>query len=426
MNARITANDIGGTVKVPGSKSFSQRYILMAAFGEEPVRISGLSYSDDEQVAIGIAKSAGSALNFSGDTLEIIPHFSCPSSVDVGESATSYRLTLGLLAARKCRTEFTGRQELAVRPISDLTSVLELMGAKIERKEGGFVQLDATRLNVSDMVVDQTKSSQYVSSLLLLLAMSGESEWKLKVTGIRSSKGYVDITISCLRDMGYDVIREENSYQVKKLKNKVPDIHIERDFSSAAFFLILGILASDQGIFLKDLPEESLQGDAVIINTLKEASSSLSLTHNGKSLDVKASKGHMGPVEIDAKHEPDLAPPISILGIFSSEDVIIRNPSRLRIKESDRYSEIVRLVRSFGAEVEEGEDYLRIHSGPNVLNPGHLDFNDHRMIMSAIIAGLASGYEIQYGNLEKINKSYPSFLGDLKKVGALIRTDISL
>lgn len=428
MKGRISAGKITGTVKAPGSKSFSQRYILMAALSSAALRIHGISYSDDEQVAIGIAKASGSTMNFNGDTLDIVPEFCCPETVDVGESATSYRLALGLLAAKKCMTEFRGKQELARRPMNELASVLESMGARIEIKDDGFITLDATDLMVSDMEIDQTRSSQYVSSLLMLLAMSGEGEKKLCVRGTRSSEGYVDITASCLRTMGYDVIRDEGTYRVvaRAGEGAPRDVLIERDYSSAAFFLVLGVLSSEEGIYLKELPEKSLQGDSVILDILRGSSSGVSVEYSEDTAIVKASRSPVSGVEIDAMSAPDLAPPISILGIFSRDGVVIRNPSRLRIKESDRYGEIVRLVRSFGAEVQEGEDYLRISAGSKVLNPGHLEFTDHRMIMSAIVAGLASGHEIQYDNLERINKSYPSFLGDLKKVGAAIKTDASL
>lgn len=427
MKARISSDELGGSVSAPSSKSYSQRYILMAGMGSSPVKIHGIHFSEDEQVAIGIIRGAGSVLTFEGDTLTIEPNFSCPKYVDVGESATSYRLSLGLLTAMKCRTEFVGRPELARRPMNELVEAIRSLGGKVDVKDDGFVALDAEDIRITDLQIDQSRSSQYVSSLLLLLAFGGMEGGKLTVKGARSSEGYVNITISCLKSMGYQVALEDGTYTVSRTETDLPkDIYIERDYSSAAFFLVLGVLASDQGISLEGLPDNSLQADAIILDLLKASTDGISVVFADNKIIAKAVRGYVKHLEVDAKSTPDLAPPMAVLGIFSKEGVTIRNPSRLSIKESDRYSEIIRLVESFGARVEEGEDYLLIKGGHEVLNPGSLDFNDHRMVMSAIIAGLASGFDIEYGNIERINKSYPSFLGDLRKIGAVIRTDISL
>lgn len=427
MNAKISSDKLSGTLRAPGSKSYSQRYILMSGLGESPVSVHGVYFSEDEQVAIGVIRNSGSVLTFDDDTVRIEPNFNCPKFVDVGESATSYRLSLGMLAARKCKTEFVGKKELAKRPVNELLTSLASLGARFDRKDDGFVVMDASDIEVDDIEVDQSRSSQYVSSLLLFMAYSGAEEKKLKVKGTKSSEGYVRITESCLRTMGFDVIRDNDTFRIKKTEAEpLRELYVERDYSSAAFFLILGALASDDGISIEGLPDNSLQADAVIVDTLKNSSDGISIVFSESKIIAKAIKSYVMHVEVDANITPDLAPPVSVLGIFSKDGVTIRNPGRLTIKETDRYGEIIRLAESFGARIEKGEDYLMIKRGQEILNPGTLSFNDHRMVMSAIVAGLASGFEIEYENVEKINKSYPSFLSDLKKVGATIKTQPEL
>jgi len=396
----------------------------MAGMGNSPVTVHGVYFSEDEQVALGIVRSSGAAITFDGDTVKIEPDFRCPKYVDVGESATSYRISVGMLAAKKCRTEFIGRPELARRPINELLDALRELGARITVKEDGFINLDASEIEIGDVRVDQTRSSQYVSSLLLFLAFCNNEGKKLEVRGTKSSEGYVDITVSCLKTMGFDVNRENDIFTVARTNAEpVKDLYVERDYSSAAFFLILGALASDEGISIEGLPDNSLQADAVIVDTLKTSSEGISVVFSESKIIARSIKSYVMHVEIDADITPDLAPPVSVLGIFSKDGVTIRNPSRLSIKETDRYSEIIRLAESFGARIEKGEDYLTIRRGQEILNPEKLSFSDHRMVMSAIVAGLASGYEIEYENVERINKSYPSFLNDLKRVGATIRIE---
>ncbi len=421
MKVKISGVGLSGTVRVPGSKSYSQRHILIAGMGKTPVAIHGLSYSEDEQVALGIVKSSGAKVVYDGDSVKIEPNFKCPASVDVGESATSYRLAAGMLAARKCRTEFTGKPQLAGRPMADLIRSLEAMGAKINKKEDGFILLDAGGIKPQDIEIDQTRSSQYVSSMLLFLAFSDFTEKCLTVTGTKASEGYVNITVECLKTFGFNVQRDGDRYRIERAENAAnKEIQIERDFSSAAFFIVLGLLASEEGISVEGLRKNSLQGDSAILEVLMNSCDGITLKPSNGQVAAFARKGTFSHVEIDADITPDLAPPVSVIGIFSSEGVTIKNPSRLTIKETDRKSEIIRLVESFGAVVEKGDNYIRIMRGRDTVNPGVLSFDDHRMVMSAIVAGIASGFEIEYGDIERINKSYPSFLKDLKKLGAAV------
>lgn len=424
MKATISGNNLNGAIRPPGSKSFSQRFILFAGADEFNSTIHGVHYSQDEQVALGIIRSEGAVLKYYGDSVTVNPNFSCPDYVEVGESATSYRLSMGILAARKCRTEFRGHPELSRRPVGTLKEVLTSMGAKIEYKGDGFVLLDARDLTVEDAEIDGSKSSQFVSAMLAFYAFGGEKENSLKVKGDKTSLGYVEITIACLEAMGFRIEREINGFNVLGRDEKpAEEYFIERDFSSAAFFLVLGLLASEQGIKVNDLPAKSQQADSVILDLLRKSSTGISITDSPERFEVRASKSVIDRIEIDADYCPDLAPIVGVIGIFQEKGVTIRNPGRLKIKESDRYSETIRLVESFGAEVEAGSDYLHIKKGARILNPGKLSFTDHRMIMSAIIAGLSAGFEIEYENVERINKSYPGFLDDLKRIGALIRLE---
>lgn len=419
MKIRISSGKLSGSVRVPGSKSYSQRYILLAGMGHTPVSIHGLSFSEDEQVALGIVQNSGSRLTYNGDTVNVDPGFSCPAKVNVGESATSYRLAVGMLAARKCRTEFTGKPQLAGRPMEDLTGSLEAVGAKFEQKPDGFMTLDASGIQPGNLEIDQSRSSQYVSSLLLFLAFSGAASNTLTVKGTKSSEGYIRVTEECLETMGFRTERRGDIYSVQKLHEAdIKEIFVEGDYSSAAFFLVLGALSSEDGIQVEGLRRKSLQADSAVLDVLLESSNGLTLDTKDDLTTATSRKSQFRHLLMDADKTPDLAPPLAVVGIFSTEGVTIRNSSRLSIKETDRQAEIIRLAESFGAVTKKGNNQVTIRRGEEILNPGSLSFDDHRMVMSAIVAGIASGFDIEYGNIERINKSYPSFLRDLKKVGA--------
>ncbi len=424
MKATIHGEELTGTVHAPGSKSYSQRLLLFAGADSSPATVHGVYFSEDEQTALGIIRSEGAALTFDGDTVRVEPNFSCPKYVDVGESATSYRLSLGILSAKKCKTEFVGKPDLAERPVSDLTDVLSSLGAVIEFKEDGFVTLDASSISIKDTVIDRSKSSQFVSAMLSFYAFSEQDGHKLTVKGNKTSEGYIEITLACLDSMGFRIERSDDGFTVLERKeDRMSEFFIERDYSSAAYFLVLGLLASDDGIMLEGLPDNSLQSDAAIMDVLKSSSEGISVAFSENRPVVKVVRSPLMHVEINADEAPDLAPAVAVLGIFLQQGVTIKNPGRLRIKESDRYAEIVRLSESFGARVETGEDYIEIRKGQQIINPDRLSFEDHRMIMSAIIAGLAAGFEIEYDNIERINKSYPGFLEDLKRIGATIKLE---
>lgn len=423
MKAEISGKDLRGSIRVPGSKSFSQRYILMSALSGNTVRIDGISYSEDEQACISIAAATGAHVEYKGHTITVRPDFRCPPELYVGESATAYRMAVGMMAARCCRTRFTGNSGLGRRPMESLVDAYSSLGATFTRNEDGFMEMDASRITPGDVTVDQTASSQYVSSLLMFMAFS-EKRGTIRIQGKRSSMAYIGITASCLGDFGFTVSGDESGYSVSgEGRTGMLSLHVERDYSSAAFFMVLGALSSRGGITMLDMPEKSLQGDSSIMEILGGMGSVPASSGLEGCVDITSQMMDLKHIEVDAALTPDLAPPLSVIGIFSREGVTIRNAERLSIKESDRYHEIIRLAGAFGADVAEGHGDLVIKRGEAIMNPGELEFTDHRMVMSAIIAGLASGYRIRHGGLECINKSYPSFLQDIGKLGAEVHLE---
>ncbi len=407
MNITIKGEFKPGIINAPSSKSFSQRYILYSAFSNIPVSLKNLSFSEDEIVAIKIAMACGASIKFDG-CLKIYPKFKCPKTINACESGTSLRLVIGLLAAKRCRTFIYENESLRKRPINDLIKTLEGKNIVFKQNNDGIL-MDASFSNVSDSKIDGSKSSQFVSSMMMYHSILLGHLDAYNVV----STDYIKITMKCLNDLGVSVKnRDYKSFDFYSnyIKNSV--INIEGDYSSAAFWIILGIFKGD--IEIKNLKINSCQPDSKIIEIINSVSERKIDVYDDKIIVHKTRI--LRDLYIDVNDNPDLAPPISIIGIFSDVSVHILNYKRLEIKESNRAENIISMASSFGAFIKKSDDEIIVSKG-EIKRPRNISFNDHRMIMSSIIAGLISSYNIIYEDVENINKSYPSFLKDLSSLG---------
>lgn len=412
-------SSIKGKVTVPGSKSYTQRYILLSAFSNLPVIINNPSFSEDEDVAVEIARSSGSTVEVREDTIEVSPHFSCPGRINVGESATSFRLSLGLLSVKKCVTEIDMSESLIRRESTPIIRALEDKGAVVRRTETGF-KIDATSFSEGDITISGTGSSQYTSAALFTQALSHKNERKVIVTGKPVSSGYIDITLECLKSMGITVLKENGSYSLGgSLDSSSLEVNAETDMSSLSAVIVLGLLCSESGITIEKVSTDSKQPDYNFINLLKEAGFRVHEDLERNTINVRKSSG--SHITVDADATPDLAVIASVIGIFSKAGVTILNTGRLTGKESDRKSSIIELARSFSAKVEADEDRIVIHEGEKGEFPDQLHFKDHRIVMASVIASLASGSETVIGDLKSIGKSYSGFIHTLENLGVEVR-----
>ncbi len=411
MKIRIKKGSISGTIFAPSSKSLTQRYVLYSTFSNIPVKLNNVSFSDDEIISLKIAERCNAAVEYHKKNMRITPDFRCPDSLYVGESGTSYRLTLGLLCARKCSTSITGEQSLARRPIDVLINALSQAGSQFSRNSLGFYSVNGSNAINNSVEIDGSISSQYISAMLFYYSILGKGSFKALNT---VSTNYLKITENCLSNFGVKIYKENEKYYIVSGKTVERTVEIEGDYSSASYFIILGIFTGN--IIIKNLDYASLQPDRILIDLVNDATGSIKVGDN--EIEIKKAE-HINRIIVDSSVSPDLAPIISVVGIFSSEGVEIHNYQRLSVKESDRFSGIVSMCRSFGASVNVTKTFIEIKKGENKF-PGYIEFSDHRMIMSSIIAGVISGANTEYGKCESINKSYPEFINDLKKIGVEI------
>jgi len=417
MNLKLKHRNISGTIIAPSSKSYTQRYVLYSAFSNKPVKIKNISFSDDEIISLKIAESCNASISYNKKDITIKPDFRPPDNIYVGESGTSYRLSLGLLAARKCKTLIRGEQQLAARPIEPLIDALSNAGTVFTKCKSGFFNLNGENSTTNSVHIDGKTSSQFVSALLFYYSIAGKGNFTVNNM---VSENYVKITINCLSNFGVAVQNNGSNYSIANNNYIEKEIEIEGDYSSASYFIVLGLFTGN--IKIKNLNVHSLQPDRQIVDLLNKATGSIKM-HGSELEIIKAD--NIREIIIDASITPDIAPIVSIIGIFSENGVKILNYRRLKTKESDRWAGIVHMCRSFGASVSVSGEFIAIKKG-NIKDPEFIEFTDHRMIMSGIIAGIIGQTDTEYRNVEKINKSYPEFLVDLKRLGLEMNIDIKL
>lgn len=406
---------MGGELRIPGSKHYTQRLILLSAFSNIPVTMENISNSMDEEIAAGIARSCGSSVSSTGLRMAIKPSFESPDEVYCGESATSARIVISLLCRSRSRTFVRMDKSLIRRSFGPLISALERTGCRFHMHEDGIF-VDGSGYVPAYLEVDGSISSQFVSSLLMMTALDGNNGMGLKVKGRMVSAGYIDLTIDCLSKFGVRTLRRGNElYLQGQMMPTEGSVIVETDMSSASFMVTLGVLASSGCVKIRDVISSGVQPDHSFIGMLSSAGYNVKYCLSERTILACKSMGESVTVDVD--ENPDLAPIASVLGIFSESGVLLKNTGRLVWKESDRRGEIIRLVRSFGAMVREDGNDLYIKRGEELKYPEKLIFNDHRMTMAAAIASISVGSPTTVGDLNSITKSYPSFLSHLNKLG---------
>ena len=414
-NLRISYDEIYGEITPPPSKSYSQRYVLMASFLPGKKFIRPVGHSDDENVALEIAKSCGMRVMPHEDGVSIEGKFSCPEKLNCGESGTSFRLVHGLLFASGCRTTITVQGNLSGRPMGPLLDVLQKHGY-VCRNDGGIYYVDAsTRKELNHVSIDGGSSSQFVSSVMLAMSIM-KGNRTINMLGKRSSEGYLRITSDVLENLGVKAEINDDKISIYGTIAQMNGTYmIERDYSSSAFLIGLGLLCSEKGITVRGLPYHSAQPDSSLVEILGNL---LHVERHENTVDITASRKDIIPhFEVDVDKSPDLAPPLSIIGMFSRNGVSIRNSERLDLKESRRLSAILKIAEMLGSVVEHEDDYIMIRKGILPENFKPVDYHDHRMSMAQFIACAALKNNFMFPETGDVSKSYPDFFQHMQSIG---------
>lgn len=406
---RICKSNLYGEVLAPSSKSHMHRLLLLSLLSSIPITIYG-NLNGDDIAATRRFLSALGVRETLGDGLTLVPPEAYPDSitVDVGESGSTLRFAIPICAALGVNAGFYGKGRLASRPLTGLTECLKKAGVKVTH--GKFPITVEGRMQSAELCLDASESSQYLTGILYALAVLGGG--KVSVTGGSGSGGYVDMTVDTLEEYGFSVCKEGSVYTVKKenvISNRI--FTAEGDWSGACFWVVGALLNGD--VSVRGLRYPSAQPDCAIVDILRRAGGNIEYS-DGK-LVVK--KSTLGALSFNADGCPDLVPVTAVALAAANGRSIIEGVSRLRLKESDRVSSVVGMLRALGVDVDSDTDSIVINGG-RAFSGGRIQtFGDHRIAMSGAIAATVADGETYVDNGECVAKSYADFWQDYKLLG---------
>ncbi len=389
-----------GALEITGSKSESNRLLVLQA--QYPnLSISNLSNSDD-------TKALQQALT------------TAPATVDIHHAGTAMRFLTAYYAStpgRECL--LTGSSRMQERPIGILVEALRSMGANIEyAKNEGFppLQIIGTALEASTVRLPASISSQFITALLLT-APKLKHGLKIILEGAITSRPYIEMTCALMRQLGIDVAFTGNTLEVAPT-SRIPtaEIAVESDWSSASYAYSILALAEEGALTLTTYRKESLQGDACLQSIYTQLGVESSFEHNQLQLRKIPNFKCPEKLALDLAHAPDIAQTIAVscaaLGVACS----LTGLHTLKIKETDRLVALQRELEKFGAKVHITADSLHLQP-PTTLTAdvAVATYNDHRMALA--FAPLALKTTLQINDALVVNKSYPSYWEDLKKLG---------
>ena len=411
MKMTVLPSRVSGTVDAVPSKSHAHRLLIAAALADAPAKVICPALSRDIERTAECLAALGAAVTRTEDGFEVTPISKVKKDavLNAGESGSTLRFLLPVACALGADARLTGRGRLPSRPLGGLLGTLGAAGIEFSSDR---LPLRATgRLVPGDYRVDASVSSQYVSGMLLALgSLDGVST--LTAEGRQVSRGYIDMTLEVMRLFGARAEEKDGVFTVGGGYVSPGETAAEGDWSGAAFMLAAGALAGD--VTVTGLDPESRQRDRAIADILREMGCDMAFTEMG----CRAVKSRLRGVRTDVTDIPDLAPVLSVLMAAAEGESVMTGVLRLRDKESDRLSAIIKNLEAMGVTVRAAGDSLTICGGGIRGGFEAEGFADHRMVMSAAVAALAAGGSVT--DAEAVAKSYPAFVKDLAATGGKV------
>lgn len=396
--------------EMPGSKSYTNRALVMAALTKGPVTLCSPLYSEDTEAMIGCLRTLGLCIETMQDQIVVYDDISTIQNKSyelfTKDSGTTTRFLLPILCLSAGTKIIKGSDRLNERPIKDLVDALRSLGAKIDylEKEGQLpLKIHSSSLCLGGEVrVDASVSSQFFSSLLMISPLL--DGLKISLTGELISKPYADMTIRTMHEWGVAVsLMKDGSYYIPSKqyyrKNKYV---IEGDFSSAGYFFAIAALTQST-ITLKNLNPCSAQADRKFLDILISMGNEINLSDQGITIIGK----QILPLSVDMEDCPDQVQTMAVLAAFAQGITKISGVRSLRVKETERVQALKNELAKMGIKAEDTHDTLTIYGGDP--HEAVIDtYGDHRMAMAFAVAGTKlPGMKIN--NPEVVNKTFPTF-----------------
>ena len=419
---------VSGTVRLPGSKSISNRVLLLAALCEGQTTVRDLLDSDDTRVMLQALRQLGCGVVVDGTTAVIDglggrarqPR----AELFLGNAGTAMRPLTAALAVLGGDYALSGIPRMHERPIGDLVDALRALGCNVQYLgQDGFPPLHIGQPNLKldqPIPVRGDVSSQFLTALLMALPLAARAQdIVIDVVGELISKPYIEITLQLLARFGVKVQRDGWARFVIPAGSRYRspgEIHVEADASSASYFIAAGALSASasgpNGLKIEGVGEASIQGDIRFVEAARLMGAQIDSGPNW----LRAERGAwpLKAIDLDCNHIPDAAMTLGVMALYADGPSTLRNIASWRVKETDRIAAMAAELRKLGAEVEEGADFIRI-TPPTVWQAASLHtYDDHRMAMCGSLAAFnAAGLPVRIEDPKCVAKTFPDYFETL-------------
>lgn len=408
LTLRHPSKEIQGTVQLTGSKSESNRALIIQALSRAAVNVENLSAAADTI----IMNKALALADTSCETGETV-------TVDIGPAGTAMRFLTSYLNLVEGNFILTGTERMQQRPIGILVDALKTLGANIEyEKKNGFPPLKikgGMTQSKQKVSIQGNVSSQYLSSLLLIAA-SLKHGLTLEIEGELTSRPYVTMTLDMLQEAGISHTWTDNTIDIASQQFKPTTIYVEPDWSAASYWYAMVALSEKGEVVLPGLKAHSLQGDIAIVDIMTHFGIASSFQEDGLHI-AKVNEGS-DKILFDFKACPDLAQTVVALAAAIRRDISITGVETLKIKETDRLAALKNEIEKFGATIVADGEIYHIKT-KEAYAPEQVTFDtyeDHRMAMAFAPLALVFG-EVTINDPVVVEKSYPDFWKHLEQQG---------
>lgn len=411
---------VSGTVNLPGSKSVSNRALLLAALAKGQTRLTNLLDSDDIRHMLNALSKLGVDYQLSADKTECVVNglgqafnvSTVATELFLGNAGTAMRPLAAALCLGQGEFVLTGEPRMKERPIGHLVDALKQAGAQVEYLENENyppLKIRGSGLKGGQVSIDGSISSQFLTAFLMAAPLaSGDTQ--INIIGELVSKPYIDITLHIMAQFGVEV--ENNSYQNFVVKGgqqyQAPgNFLVEGDASSASYFLAAAAIKGGE-IKVTGIGKNSIQGDIQFADALEKMGAQIEWGDDY----ILCRKAELNGIDMDYNHIPDAAMTIATTALFAKGTTAIRNVYNWRVKETDRLAAMATELRKVGAIVEEGEDYIIVEPVEKLTHAVIDTYDDHRMAMCFSLVAL-SDTPVTINDPKCTSKTFPDYFDKL-------------
>ena len=414
----------GGSIVLPGSKSISNRVLLLSALSQGTTTLHDLLQSDDTAVMLDALRTLGCGVHQSGTTVEIDGISGEPrirqAELFMGNAGTAIRPLTAALAVMGGDFELRGVPRMHERPIGDLVDALRQLGCNIEyRGQQGYPPLhigEPTLKLDKPLRVRGDVSSQYLTALLIALPLVARQDIVIEVVGELISRPYIEITLNLIERYGIRIAREgwqRFTIPAGSHFRSPGTLHVEADASSASYFVALGAISSTDPhcVRIEGVGADSIQGDIRFVDAAQAMGAKVVWGPNW--LEISRGDWPLKAIDLDCNHIPDAAMTLAIMALYARGPSTLRNIASWRVKETDRIAAMACELRKLGATIEEGADFLRVAPPAAVADwtaASIRTYDDHRMAMCfALAACNPAGLPVRIEDPKCVAKTFPGY-----------------